>query len=344
MKKEYKNFIGSFLFLSGAVIIFVCISYMMRPVDNRNDGMMMGFYGEKNHSLDVIALGSSSVYRFLNNPVLWEEYGITSYNLATGSMQSDVYEMLINESLKTQSPDIILIETRPYIQINQNKKKEDIYFRKASDYMKYSWDRIHYINEYTDDKEKRFQLYFDIVFYHGLWKEFGLGNIYRVDNEYVDRMKGWRSVFESVPMNVPKDYSYVSEQSIEAEKEKELERLIEYCERRGVEILFVATPWEMNEERVAQNRYLERIITEKGYRFLNCNDHIDEIGLNYATDFYDEKHVNVFGAEKVTRFIGQYITENYDMDLTHDKSTISEWDKVLDRYAQEEQESKAEKE
>ncbi|MBQ8198891.1 MAG: hypothetical protein IJZ76_05655 [Lachnospiraceae bacterium] len=336
IKKEWKNFVGSVVFLGIAAFLFVSISYVMRPVDLGNRDAMAGFYAEEDNTLDVVAFGSSAIYRFLNNPILWEEYGITSYNLGTGSQQPDVAVMLANETLKTQKPDLILVETRSFIK-EEKEGKSDINFRRVSDYMNYSFDRIKYITAYTDDWSLRISMIFDICFYHELWKEFKITDLYRADNKKDTELKGWECIYECEPQEVPEDYSGVMPEAIDPEEEQELYELMDFCEAEEIALLFVATPWKMTENRVAQNKYLEQIITKRGYHFLNCNDYIDEIGIDYSKDFYDSMHTNVWGAEKVTHFIGKFMKKHFDMDLSHDEETVKEWNRVAESYHEKKQ-------
>lgn len=335
MKKSLKQLIGSVIFVCGAIVMFIGISYVLRPLDMGNRTALSGFYAEEDHTLDIVTLGSSGAYRFINNPLLWKEYGITSYNLATGNQQAYMHEMLVNEIMKTQTPDLIIVETRPYVLYNDEPKEMEIRFRRVSDYMNYSLDRIKYINEFTDDPTLRFNLYFDIMFYHGEWEKFDLTKLVNADNNEKLDLKGWQGNFSRVPQNPPLTMENPAFEAINENNERELYEMIEYCEQRGIQLVFVATPWQMTESRIARYRYLEDILAKKGYALLNCNDHVEEIGLDYNTDFGDPKHTNTYGAEKVTRFIADYIVENYELDLTHTKRTKKEWDKVWQVYCEE---------
>ncbi|MBQ5760156.1 MAG: hypothetical protein IIV85_00210, partial [Clostridia bacterium] len=63
---------------------------------------------------------------------------------------------------------------------------------------------------------------------------------------------------------------------------------------------------------------------------LNCNEHFDEIGADYATDFYDPLHYNAGGAEKFSRWLGRWSVETFGgLPVTHDPDL---WQTRLDHF------------
>ncbi len=334
MRKNIKNIAGSILFVAIAWVMFLMLTYALRPIEDGagNRDAFSCFYAQQEDSLDIVALGSSSIYRFLNNPFLWEEYKMTSYNLATGSQPVGVYKWLLEEVQKTQTPDLVIVETRAYIKYTEDEELQDVRFRRVSDYMSYSWNRIKMINEYEQDWKKRWQLYFDIVFYHGQWEKFKFADFKYAENKLDAPMKGWGNVYKIQSVKPTGVFDDVKMQKIDEKREKDLIDFMEYCKSKEIEVLFVATPWMIDEESVSKNLHLEKLIEEYGFGFLDCNQYMDEIGLDLNADFYDKNHVNVWGAEKVTRFIGEYICNHYEMDSAHSAETTKEWDETAQIY------------
>lgn len=50
------------------------------------------------------------------------------------------------------------------------------------------------------------------------------------------------------------------------------------------------------------------------------------------TDFHDTGHLNCFGAEKATRYIGKYLTDHYDFATNHSEAVRARWDADCKRY------------
>lgn len=52
---------------------------------------------------------------------------------------------------------------------------------------------------------------------------------------------------------------------------------------------------------------------EHGCDYLNLFEHLDEIGIDGASDFRDTGHLNDSGAAKVADYLGQYIIDHYEV-------------------------------
>ena len=108
--------------------------------------------------------------------------------------------------------------------------------------------------------------------------------------------------------------------------------LLEKCKEENLQVLFVATPWEIGEKYQKKNKYIGEIIESYGFRFLDCNLYLDEIGLDFMHDFYNRRHTNMAGAEKVTQFIGEYILDHYDLEAEHSTEVETDWNNMLTLY------------
>lgn len=340
--KRLKKIIGTVIFFAIGIVLFVAVSYMLRPVTNDFfRKQVTGFYAEEEDSLDIVTLGSSAIYRYFNNPYLWSEYGMTSYNLATPVQSIFFTEDLIDEVKKTQSPDLIVIEIRKFAgtkEVSRNSERFPLVYNN----LKYSWNRIELINSTVDDWSERFNAYFDIVSYHDTWEDFSSENLKYIDNENKHELKGWKPVSEVEEIEEPVMLDGDEELAIPEVSEEALIGILEKCKEENIEVLFVATPWGISEQHQLKNRYMGKLIEEYGFNFLDCNLYQEEIGLDYEKDFYNNNHTNLDGSEKVTKFLGKYIQENYDINTEHSEKVTEEWDKALSKYIIEAAEAKAE--
>lgn len=340
--KIFKRILGVGVFLGIGILLFQAISYMLRPVSSdfyRAD--FAGFYGEEKDSLDIVGIGGSALDRYLNNPVLWEEYGVTSYNMTTASQSCFLMEDLIDEVEKTQSPKLYVIETRKFVQAESRDLNSDK-FCFVIDNMNYSWNRIEMINSMTDDWSERINFYFDIIAYHDSWEDFGSENLEYIDNAVFQEKKGWGNIRKVKKIKEPKMLSLTEEDAVPISdvSEKAIISLMEKCKKENIPVLFVTTPWKIDADSQKKNLYLSQLIEEYGFEFLDCNLYMEEMGLDFATDFYNSKHTNVFGAEKVTRFIGDYIKENYIIDTQHSEKVVNQWDHAITIYHENIEESR----
>ena len=106
--------------------------------------------------------------------------------------------------------------------------------------------------------------------------------------------------------------------------------------------LFIVSPNTMTEEKQAQYNYIADIVEEGGYRFLNLNDYYEEIGVDFSTDFYDYGgHANAIGAEKCSRFLGEYLKENYDFEDKRGQAAYASWDEAYEEWSRRNEEAQA---
>lgn len=330
--KKFRKIFGAVLFFAIGIVIFVLISYTLRPITTDfGRRTFTGFYAEEKDSLDIVSLGSSAVYRYVHNPTLWEEFGWTSYNLGTPGQPLIVLEGLVDEIKKTQKPKLIIVETRKFTIVKEHETTEnyEVNLRRVTDNMSYSMNRISLINKVVPDVEDRLTHYFDIGFYHDNWETVNMGSIKKMTNKHYSNQKGWGNILTEKPMARPNNENIEEEMPISQYAEDVLISFMNKCKEENIEVLFLATPWQINDEKQKKNNYLARIIEENGFRFLDCNLYFDEIGLNFDTDFYNKRHTNVWGAEKVTRFLGNYIAEHYSIETSHSDKIVEQWNNAV---------------
>lgn len=63
-------------------------------------------------------------------------------------------------------------------------------------------------------------------------------------------------------------------------------------------------------------------------------DKIREIGLDPATDFHDEEHLNFMGAKKVSLHLGAYLKAIYHLPDRRNDSDFLSWNEDLAIYQQ----------
>lgn len=330
--KKIKKIVGILAFFGIGVWLFVTISYLLRPVnDDFFRDRVTGFYAEEENTLDIVTTGSSAMYFYFNNPYLWEEYGLTSYNFATPSQSNFLLEELVDEIRKTQDTKLLVVETRKMIVADEKDLNADR-FTFVYDNMKYSWNRIKMINTLYDTWTERIQAYFDIFTYHDSWEEFAQVNLSYYDNEWKHPLKGWKNYSKVTKIEEPVLEETTDAMSISEASEEALISFLNKCKEENLQVLFLATPWQISTENQMKNKYIGQMIESYGFQFLDCNLYFEEIGLDVEHDFYDKKHTNLAGSEKVTAFVAEYILEHYDLSTQHSEAVTDDWDQMLEQY------------
>lgn len=326
--KRAKGIFGSAVFIAIGLALAIMASYVLRPTDDSfYRSKIAGFYEEERNSLDIIGFGSSALYRYVNSPLLYDLTGITSYMYATPGQSIYAIEHMIDETSKTQTPKLLIIETRKFVRVSARQVKENR-FRLITDNMNYSWNRFSLINSLIEGWDERLPYYFDIMLYHENWENLTADNFRYFDNKEPIPSKSWFNIDRNKPIIRPELDQVTEEVPIAEEPQKTLYSLMEKCKEKNVDVLFVATPWQIGEEHEKENNWLKRVVEENGFQFLDANRYYDEIGLDFDVDFYNENHTNTIGAKKFTEFIAEYIMEHYDLKPDYSDEVIKSWEKA----------------
>ncbi len=332
---KFTKAISSLLFCLIFIAMLVSLTYVLR-VDSDVKTRLAGFYAEEEDTIDVLVMGSSAIGPYYAAPLVWEEYGYTSYPVSTNIQQPKAIIHLLKEALKYQHPKVVVIELRMFC-IEQStfdtSSSVELGIRGVTDSMKYSINRINTINAFVDDKEQRFSYYFDIAKYHSNWKSNLRGsNILAYWNfENKDQLKGQLIV----PMleQFEQQANVNIEGFMEFPQEQHLRELLEFGKQNDLELLFVVSPRvSVGEEEGKMYNSMEAITSEYNYNFINYNEKYDELGVDFLMDFYNESHMNINGAEKYTRHLGAYMKETYNLESKKEDSSYAEWDSSYEKW------------
>ena len=79
---------------------------------------------------------------------------------------------------------------------------------------------------------------------------------------------------------------------------------------------------------------MEAYAEEKGLPYINFLDIQEETGIDYTTDTYDGGlHMNLSGAEKLSRYMGRYLTEEAGVPDRRGEAELSaRWAEKLAAY------------
>lgn len=330
--------------ITRAVVFVLVLAFLLRSVSYivRNSGdakeRFTGFYAEQYDSIDVIMIGASTVASSFIPAYMWDKYGFTSYPLATNSQRPKAIKYLIEEGLKYQDPDLILIEMRTFIASYEEQAQDEGHIREVVDNMKYSVNRVKAINALTEEFDDKYTFYFDIFKYHsnyGLllkpseWKKYD----YSTKNELKGfELKNGKMKYREKGENRPSDVYCYTRKPIPQKQEEVLIDLLNYIQEKNFNVLFVVTPRDHDEDYEGNMCYMKDIVNEAGYDMIDINELFEEVGFDYRYDMDDGAHTNVWGAVKVSDYVGRYIKDNCLGILKHRESVQNDWDNAYSRF------------
>lgn len=289
------------------------------------------FYMVERDSLDVIFLGSSHMRNDVSPMELWRDYGIVSHNAAEyGQVVPITYHVLL-DALDRQDPALVVVDV--YKVIQDTLIDGPNYLHHSIDVMPMGRGKIAAVYDLVPNGERTDYLW-DIAYYHNRWKELKAADLDLPDND----SRGWDNLpgvlgetgFEIVGESETADPPAVAV--------KYLRKMAELCKERGVDLLFVAVPYETpvpdDMDRQRKINAVAELAKEWGVDFLNMMYRLDEMDFDLAADMADINHANVSGMRKITAYLGDYIKEHYDIPDRRGDSRYADWDEACARYAE----------
>ena len=326
MKKKYVS--RTIKILSFALAAFLIMTFTQVRCDH-NKIRLDGFYMEEKNSLDVVLLGASEVYTAFSSSLAYDEYGFTSYPYATEANYVDLFESQIKEIQSTQNPKVLLIEMNGAL-YDKKMKNKDVKLRRFTDSMPCSQNKIDTINQFGD-KDEKLSYYFPWIKYHGSKSAIGRfpDNIalHLRGNSALKGVSGKsKSVFKGKIIDVEGD---TSKKKLPAETEEKLRSFLQYCKDNKLEnVVFAKFPHRITKkkfyERFQMGNTMGEIIREYGFDYLNFENNCKDVGLDYKEDFYNDDHMNIYGQQKFTKYLGKILVDKYGVE----KSKLSEENKA----------------
>lgn len=286
---------------------------------------MESFYLQKDNTVDALLMGSSHIYCDVNTGILWDEYGISAYDLGGAEQPYWNTYYFLKEALKTQTPKVVVVDvTIPGIRSVEYQPE----VWSVTNLYGINWNK----NKYDATKVSVPGSLFGRVFnpfntMHTRYDELSKDDFVDVNRSI--NYKGF-DLREAISPYEMQDMSAVSEQLPMTEKEETyFRKIIEYTKEKNIPLLFVSVPFPVQNYENAQKiyNYEFAIAEEEGIPYIDFNKgYYDKIGLDFAVDMADEFHLNTSGNEKFTKFFGAQLKDMYDLSDHRGDEKYDSWE------------------
>jgi len=285
-----------------------------------------GFYNSPENEYDVMYFGSSNTYCSFNPLVVWEKTGVKSYVFATQQQPAWATYHYMVDALKTQDLKLAVVDVLMF------SKPEEYYDDGVNytfcDNMPFSKNKVELIRA-SAPEGKRFELACRFMKYHSRWNDLNKSDFTYNKKEMSDYSKGFYVLTSCYGEARNYDLSGVTEESPLTNKNLTyLNKIIDLCKEKGVELMLVKTPSNATAEEKKFYNTIERIAKEKGVTFVDYNMQYEKIGFDFEKDFFDDSHLNARGAEKFTRYFVAN-TEYFKDKSRQDDDWQEEWEEYL---------------
>lgn len=340
MKKRIIPAILGIVLLLAALLLVQALLIPSR-YDNREGHLLCGYYGATDQH-DVIFVGDCEIYEGIVPAVLYERYGISSY--VRGSSQQTVWQSyyVLEETLK-KDPDVKVVVFNVLALKYGETPREEI-SRMTLEDMQWSASKLDAIRASMTKDESLLSYFLPILRYHDRWSTLTPQDFTRIFSKHEDiTHQGYLMQTAILPVDPTdtREPDALIDSSLPARSMEYLEKMRVLCEEYGAELVLVKAPtnsvkyywyqeWDAHIVQYADAKHLTY------YNFVGMDE---ALGLDWSTDTYDAGlHLNVYGAEKWTNYIGDLLVTNHGVkDRRGDAALDALWEQRIRDYHQEKQ-------
>lgn len=324
MRKHWRFIEKSIVFLC---ILCICVKWVFQLIvpkffcDNAwpTTSTYLGFYQMAENSIDVLCFGSSHAASFFLPQELYNIYGIRSYNLGCEQQNLITSYFWLKEALRFQKPKVVLLDCyilfdyRPEEPLNSAESCT----RKAFDYMHWSLVKKEAVNTICklDENQSELSYYLPNIRYHTRWKELSENDFTYLEKSSQYELKGY-APFSHYGRNqnfVPFEQG-LSEEKIEMVPlmKEYLEKITQLCAQENISLILIKTP--STYQNIGKYNTIQQYAATHNLAFIDFNEKTvyEECNYRFEQDNSDNGHGNLWGAQKITNYIGKYLINNYN--------------------------------
>jgi len=338
-----KKIISCVLFI---VVLFFVLFFVNKILERKESRVKYASFFEHADDIDVLLLGSSHVINGINPLILYEEAGITSYNMGGhGSPIKATYYELLN-ALDYMTPKLVVVDAymleKNYEFIDvMNDDTDEAEIQSSIQQLHLNMDvfpisktKYNSVNALVSSLKIKLQFLFPFIIYHDRWKELDVNDFKAVINEdEINSYMGAEPVYTVFgdSENYDKTDEGLSDSTTGTDY---LWRILEECKNRDIDVVLTHLPFYATYEDQKASHTAKLIADEFGIKYINFNELSDFDEFNYETDLADHGHLNITGCEKVSKYLSKELSE-YNLEDHRGDEKYSYWDDMLNSYRSE---------
>ena len=298
--------------------------------------MVENWYAHKDEGHQILFVGDCEVYESFSPVTLFDEFGATSY--IRGSAQQLMWQSyyLLSEMLQAETPRAVVLSI---CSLRYAEPQSEAFNRMTLDGMRLSREKFEAIRASMTAGESEISYYLPLLRYHDrLFELTGEDTRYLFTGPELT-YNGYLMRCEQVPYTRLPAAPLLQDAGFGEKPVEYLDRIVGLCREKGIALILVKSPCLYPAWYDEWDQWLTNYAQEHGVEYINAIPLMDEMGIDLNTDTYDGGiHLNVFGAEKYTRWLGQHLSERGLIeDQRLDPVIAARYSDLSRRYEQEKQ-------
>lgn len=311
---------------------------------------IQGMYQQPDDSVQVAFFGTSAPLSAFSPAKLYEVQGVGGYNCSTSVQPIIMSYYLLKDLMRHQAGSLQTVVIDPSIIVDTSEAElASAWAERVLICMQPSLVKLEATHALIEAYPvEALEQYLPILKYHSRWNglkeaDFDLGKSVSATSFSRGQFIRYRANVEDeaeaqaiTPNNQGITESIDSntadlEKRWEPSNKKYLDEFVAYCRDQGIQVVFVKVPrmdWDDS-----SHDCLQHLANTYDVPFLDFNlpGVFEACDLSYAVDFVDNKHPNIHGSEKLTRYMGEYLVSRYDYPVL-DSTVTAALDADVEKY------------
>lgn len=271
-------------------------------------------------SIDIMIAGNSHAYCTFEPTVMEEVTGRRVFNAGLPDVKIDILYYSLLEMLKEQSPDTIILEG---FTLGRSNSLYQGYVADM-DALTPGFNKLLACFEIYPDKLEAVRMFISLYRSHSNWKKPSIieGNLkhmlgYEEADETFNGFYALQSKMSDETIQKYKDIDNIEfAPVIDEYTTRYFHRIVKLCRQRGIRLIIAMAPFnDIYLEKVGYTVFSEELTAlceREEVELIDFNLLYEEVELDYSDfedAFHHAQHMNVWGAEKVSVYMGEYLTD-----------------------------------
>ena len=319
--------VKSVLILICTFFIYNILNYMFLNKDVfRNES----FHSLPEDTLDIVVLGSSNAQYSYVPEFTYLDNGLYSYVLGSACQPIKVSYQMLKETLKTQSPKLVVLEVYTTMPISSVCGDDSCYV--LAGYQMRGKEREETFNYLDSSKAEEYNNEF--INNHNNWRNItSLDELKPLDENKVDTTSidtSFGFIFNWMGHDYtnkwfPNVYEEDLDVQLDSEDLQALNDILALCKENDIELLLYKTPIDSISQE--DQSYLHKVwqwADENDVKYIDFIELAPKLGL-YINEYTDSIHAYMNGAGVMTNYIDDFIKHNYSFN--HVENEI--WENIM---------------
>lgn len=295
------------------------------------EGSMIAEYYNDPSPHDVLFIGDCELYENLSPIALWRMYGIPSYIRGSAQQLNWQTYALLEDALQRETPQVVVVNV---LACKYNAPQSEAYNRMSIDGMRWGLPKLRAIFSSMMPDEHAIEYLFPLLRYHDRWSQLEEQDLTHFLTRDSVTHNGYYMRADVRPQGAFPPVMPLAQYTLGEKAMGYLQRIADLCRQKGVQLLLMKAPTEYPHWYDQWEEQICAFAEKNDLLYVNCIPLQEEIGLDLQVDTYDGGlHLNIQGAEKLTRYLGRILVREYNLSDRRDDPELSAlWEEKCARY------------